>query len=228
MTELDRLIKPRGRFRDLAGMRFGKLTAIAPVGKNKSKQYLWQCKCDCGGSSIVIGSNLIRGNTTACGCVRLTEIADRTRKHGLSKTRMFKIWVGIRKRCNTPSCKSYEHYGGRGIKVCAEWDTFLGFYNDMKDGYEENLSLERKDPDGDYTKSNCKWATMKEQARNKRNSVYIEYDGQNRTCAEWADISGTGSSTIRWRMKMGWSIQESIFGKATNTTIQDVSKYLIH
>jgi hypothetical protein len=217
------------RFIDLSGRAFGKLTAIVPVGLNKSRQYVWWCHCECGGNSIANGSNLLRGNTLACGCVRQVDLADRTRKHGMSKTRMFKIWTGVTKRCTNENCSSYNRYGGRGIEMCDRWkESFENFYGDMKDGYADNLTLEREDPNGNYCKDNCKWATMIEQARNKTNSVFIEYNGQKKSMAEWAELKGVPSGTIGNRIRAGWSVERSFTPTGRNSSTSSISKYLVH
>ena len=216
------------RFVDLTGRKFGKLTAIRPFCQNRAKQYLWECKCECGGTSVVVGSNLIRGNTKACGCVRITEIADRTRKHGMSKERIFSIWVGMRKRCNNKKSAAYKDYGGRGISISEEWGVFENFYNDMKDGYSHNLSLDRIDPNGNYCKENCRWATAKTQNNNRRSNVYLEINGQKKTLSEWSDISGVRPSLIQYRVNRGWDLNDAI-NKPSSAycSIKSISKYLV-
>jgi hypothetical protein len=214
------------RFKDLTNQRFGRLTALLPVKKPWSSKYYWACRCDCGREVETIGSNLLRGNSTSCGCAKNEAVGALNFQHGMSKTRMFKIWAGIRKRCNNPNMTSYSHYGGRGIRVCERWDTFIQFYLDMKEGYADNLSLERINPNGDYEPSNCKWATAKQQARNKRNTVLLECDGVKRTAAEWEEITGVPRNTIWNRVKRGWTVNQSIYGKAEQTTLEEISMYL--
>jgi hypothetical protein len=214
-------------FKDLTGQKFGKWTVIEKHGVYKDGKYKWLCKCDCGTIAPVFSSNLLRSISTSCGCYGRNILGKATRQHGMTKTRMYKIWVGIRKRCYNPKMKSYADYGGRGIKVCDKWNTaFINFYNDMKEGYADNLSLEREDPNGHYEKSNCRWATATEQARNKRDSRFIECDGSKRTLAEWEDVSGTGRSTISWRIKNGWPIQRAIYGDPV-TRLEEIKQYLV-
>lgn len=214
------------RFRDLTNIKFGKLTALSPIKKWGSSKYFWICKCDCGRTVEVIGSNLVRNNTTSCGCYGRSIIGNKTKQHGMSKTRIFKIWAGMRKRCNNPNFKSYSDYGGRGIKVCNEWDSFIAFYNDMKEGYADNLSLERKNPDGNYCKENCRWATMKEQSRNKTNTRYIEFNGKRKTASEWCEGVDVDVSTFLSRIKNGKDIPTSLYGNKV-TDINEISKYLV-
>lgn len=217
------------RFIDLAGRRFGKLVAIKPNGQNRAKQYLWLCQCDCGNASTAIGSNLIRGNTKACGCVRLTEIADRTRKHGMSKTRLFKIWAGMRKRCLNPKCKGYKNYGGRGITINPRWDSFENFYKDVFETYEETLSLDRfPDVNGEYGPDNFRWATQKTQNNNRRNNVIIELDGIKKTLSEWSSISGVHQTVITYRIKNGWELNDAIYRPTIHDkSLKSISKYLV-
>lgn len=216
------------RFIDLSGRRFGKLIAIRAVGQNKAKQYMWECRCDCGNTSVAIGSNLIRGNTKACGCVRLVDLANRTRIHGKVKTRIFKIWAGMRKRCLNHKCKSYHNYGGRGIKIDPKWDSFEEFYNDMIGTYSDKLSLDRINPNGDYCLSNCRWVTMQVQNNNRRNNRIIHYDSVSKTLSEWSSISGVPAGTISNRIKAGWGLSEAIYKPSLqNNSSKGISQYLV-
>lgn len=166
---------------NMIGSKFSRLTVISQYGNDKRGEILWMCDCDCGGKVIALGGNLRSGGTKSCGCFNNDRIANLNRRHDMSNTRMFRIWVGIRKRCTNPNSKSYEDYGGRGITICERWDSYENFYEDMKQGYDSNLTLEREDVNGNYEPSNCTWSTPKEQARNKRNSRYIEHNGESLT-----------------------------------------------
>lgn len=214
-------------FKDLTNQKFGQLTAIKAFKKpyNKNK-YHWHCVCDCGRLVDVLSSNLTKGNSTSCGCTRNKKIGALNLSHGLSKTRMYKIWVGVRKRCLNSSAKSYERYGGRGIGMSKKWDTYLGFYNDMINGYSDDLTLERIDPNGNYEASNCRWANATEQARNKTNTKLIEYDGLKLTAKGWQEITGTLSDTIQWRIKKGWDLRKALYGEREEK-LENISKYLV-
>jgi len=211
---------------DMVGAKIFKLRVLSQAGTDKRNEAIWRCICECGNEVMVLGNNLRRGGYKSCGCLNNERIGDLNRRHSMSKTRIYKIWAGIRKRCNNPNMTSYADYGGRGIKVCEEWGKFEDFYSDMAKGYEEHLTLDRIDANGDYTKENCKWSTMKDQARNKRNSVFIELDGSRKTVAEWEECSGTGRATITWRIKNGWGIRDAIYGRG-KSSISDIEKYLI-
>lgn len=212
------------RFLDLTNQVFGRLTAIEPIKKWGCSKYFWVCACDCGRKCEVLGSNLVRGNSKSCGCSNT--IGERSFQHGMAKTRIFKIWAGVRKRCNNPNNKSYERYGGRGIKISKDWDFFPNFYRDMKDGYSDELSLDRIDPDGNYEKSNCRWSTPKVQARNKSGIRKIEVNGELKTAAEWSEISGTHSSTILHRINNGWDAKLAVYGHPVKN-IKEISQYLV-
>lgn len=217
------------RFKDLSGKRFGKLVVVSFAGNSNNGHSKWNCICDCGKECVSFSTNLIRGMANSCGCIKSSVLGIATTTHGKSKTRMFKIWVGIKKRCYNENSKSYKWYGGKGVRVCKSWlEGFQNFYNDMIDGYSDTLTLERENPNGDYEKSNCKWATYTEQARNKTNSVYYEVNGERKTLAEWSEITGVNSSTISNRIKVGWP-SDRIFDKPKRkvASMESISMYLI-
>ena len=191
----------------LVGQRFGKLKVIAEIGRSNHGDKIWLCQCDCGKQTQAYTSTLIRGNKMSCGC----EVGANFRKHNHSKERLYFIWKGIRKRCNNPNEKAYKNYGGRGIKLCDEWNNYENFREwALSHGYRDDLTIDRIDVNGNYKPSNCRWATMKEQARNKQNTIYISYKGLTKTLVEWAEDIGINETTLRHRiLDYKWSVEKS-------------------
>lgn len=202
---------------DLTGMRFGRLTVLyradnrlQPGGSSKT---MWRCRCDCGNFKDIWSHALIANATTSCGCVRKEIITQRNTTHGYSKTRLGRIWFGMKTRCNNPNFPAYKNYGGRGIKICDEWiNNPENFYSwAMANGYSDNLTLDRIDVNADYSPDNCRWVTWKVQSNNKRNCILLTYNGQTHTMAEWARICGIPYQTLKDRIRRyGWSVEEAL------------------
>ena len=131
--------------------------------------------------------------------------------HGMNDTRLNGVWRDMRYRCNNSNSNYYSHYGGRGIKVCDEWNEFINFYEwSMKNGYKEGLSIDRIDVDKGYSPENCRWVDMKTQQRNRRNNRIIEYNGMSLCIAEWSEVTGLHRKTIAYRLDNGWSIEDTL------------------
>ncbi len=131
--------------------------------------------------------------------------------HGMSQTRIYNIWKGMLQRTTDPKSASYQHYGGRGIKVCERWQNLDGFLADMGPTYADDLTIERIDVDGDYAPGNCRWATVAEQARNKRNTRLFEFRGQSLVIADWAKVLNMNAKTLTSRIYLyGWSVERAL------------------
>lgn len=159
-----------GKLIDLTGQRFGRLVVLGRDGSDKYGSALWRCRCNCGNEVLVTSSNLRR--TNSCGCLRRELVTKRDTAHGQRFTRLYRVWQGMKTRCNTPSSTSYRWYGARGITVCDEWmNNFESFRSwALTHGYRDDLTIDRINVDGNYEPDNCRWATVAEQQHNKRDS----------------------------------------------------------
>jgi hypothetical protein len=175
------------KFIDLTGKRFGRLEVLKRLENKKAKtgnQYArWECKCNCGNIRIYITSYLNRlGDRASCGCIGRELLSNVHRKHGLTNTRILKIWRGMKQRCYNSHHCGFSRYGGRGIIIADEWlgENGVKNFNDwaMNNGYREDLTIDRIDNDKGYSPDNCKWSTYKEQAMNTRNARIIEHNGE--------------------------------------------------
>lgn len=154
---------------DLTGQKFGRLTVLERT-ENKGIQVCWKCQCDCENITTTTSYHLRHGHTQSCGCLQKERTVKAHKTHGKLQTRLHGIWTGMKARCFNPNRKMYQYYGGRGIKVCDEWkDSFQAFYDwAMSNGYEDHLTIDRIDNDGNYCPENCRWVSVQTQNCNKR------------------------------------------------------------
>ena len=202
-----------GRFVDLTGQRFGRLTALDRAGTSGGGSATWRCLCDCGKETVVIGSSLRSGFTRSCGCLSAEKIGERSYKHGGTNTRLYSIWSGMIERCHNPKHKGYKNYGARGIVVCAEWKTNFASFQEwaLSNGYAEDLTIDRIENDKPYGPDNCRWISLSAQQHHKRDNHLITYNGETHTLTEWAAITGINRNTLSARInRLGWSAERAL------------------
>ena len=197
---------------DLKGQTFGRLTVISFSHKDKRGKFFWNCKCICGKEKVIRGEKLRSGNTRSCGCLQREVRGKAKRKHGMTNSKLYTIWLNMKSRCRYPGNTMYHNYGGRGIRYCDEWNDFEEFKTWAENaGYKEGLSLERIDVDGNYEPENCKWIPISQQSLNQRRSHRVTAFGKTQTIKEWADESGIKYDTIERRINCyGWSPEEAV------------------
>jgi hypothetical protein len=198
---------------DLKNKRFGKLVVInrgedviSPLGK---RHVTWNCICDCGNSILVRSGNLISGSTTSCGCIKME---GNNIKHGKCYTRIYGIYKHMIQRCYYKKSNIYKYYGERGITVCDEWlNDFEKFYDwAINNGYQNNLTIDRKNTNGNYEPNNCRWITMKEQNNNRRSNHLITLNGETHNIDEWCMLLNLNRSTYESRIASGLSCEEAL------------------
>lgn len=197
--------------KDLTGNRYGLLVVTGFSHVHKRKRYFWHCRCDCGQTATVNGDNLTRGATRSCRCLEASSKIGRRRTHGQRQSPEYNCWAAMKGRCCNPNNDAYPDYGGRGVLVCDRWlISFENFLLDMGPRPSNRHSLDRfPDPFGNYEPGNCRWATQKQQNRNKRVHRILEFNGQRKMLAEWADTIGISPSALENRLKR-WSLDRAL------------------
>lgn len=212
-----------GKILDLAGQRFGRLVAQSTSEGTAKNRRRWLCACDCGKQHSVRTASLVNGSVQSCGCWKNEKSGERfTRYEGrlsITDHYLYRVWIGIRYRCERQKHPSYKHYGGRGITVCERWrESFEAFFEWARSsGYERGLSIERKDNDGPYAPENCTWIPRGRQVRNTRRTVWLEIDGVRKPLWQWAEEAGIDRHIVYARViGDGWSPE-----RALSTPIQE-------
>lgn len=197
-------------FKDLTGQKFGRLivTKVSrQVQKANRTRYYWLCQCDCGNEKEVRTDCLTSGLVQSCGCIKKEQ--DRINltkfhRHKMSSTRIYHIWQKMKDRCLNPKVKSYVNYGGRGIKICDEWLVFDNFGNwAVSHGYDDNLQIDRINNNKGYSPDNCRWISVKENCRNRRSNVVVEYQGESVTLIELAEKTNISYGCLHARYSKG-------------------------
>lgn len=209
VTIPEKSIQASTNARDLRGMKSNYLTALCPTGLRQSSAVAWLCRCECGEEVLISASRFLLGRAKSCGCKTSYLIGKRLRRHGLTESPTWKSWKSMMDRCYLPAHKSYKDYGGRGIAVCERWGIFENFLADMGER-PAGLTLERMNNSGDYEPGNCRWASRKEQANNRRSSNLLSMGGLCLTVAQWAEKTGIPSDTIARRISLGWSAERAL------------------
>lgn len=197
--------------KDLIGQTFGSLTVVGP----SPQRGRWECACICGRRWHVIKGNLVICSSKRCTCWQRQLATKRMTSHGLNKTPEHRAWTGIRNRCANPQNASYARYGARGITYDPRWNDFDRFLSDMGPKPSLSHSVERRDNDGPYSPENCFWATQVEQANNRRNNHFVEFDGIKQTVAQWARKIGIEHDTLLMRLaNPKWSVERALTSPA--------------
>ncbi len=221
------------RCEDLTGRTFERLTVLERAENRRDGSAQWKCQCKCGNIRTLRRHHLIGKDAyVSCGCYSAEATGKRALSHGhtrrvngrSSTSPEYRSWNAMIQRCLNPNAPEYKYYGGRGISICEKWKTFASFYADMGDR-PPGKSLDRKDPNGNYEPSNCRWATRSEQASNKRNSLLIAFKGKSQCAMDWSQETGIPYSTIRGRCKRGLSPEEILkeFITSDKAFLRDVS-----
>lgn len=198
---------------EMIGKKFGKLTVIEQLNTRDKHGYpIYKCVCDCGNVVHVNSNKLKTHNTKSCGCLKF----ERLRTHGHSHDRLYTIYNNLKNRCCNKNHRDFKDYGGRGIAVCDEWcNDFMNFYKwSIANGYNDTLTIDRIDVNGNYEPSNCRWTNSTTQSRNKRNTVYLTYNGVTKSLPQWAEELGVKYNKLYSRYRRKWTTKEILLGRS--------------
>lgn len=197
----------------MIGEKFNRLTVIRQdTGRKDKHRRYWMCACECGKWVSVTTADLRSGNTKSCGCWRSDESKERMTTHGDSKSKLYAVWNMMMSRCYNPKTERYPRYGGRGISVCDEWNHNYPAFRDwaLSHGYQDGLTIDRIDVDGNYSPENCRWITNAEQMKNMSTNRYLSHNGETHTLSDWARKVGITPATLHKRLKRGWSLEKAL------------------
>lgn len=205
-------------FIDLSGQKFGRLTFLSRDTRQGRSVTKWYCRCDCGKVISSQPACIKNGLVVSCGCYQREAILRAVTKHGAAsdgnRTPEYVAWSHMKDRCLNKKSRGYAAYGGRGITICKQWElSFETFLLDMGKRPSRKHSIDRTDNDGPYSPSNCRWATQKQQQRNKRITVKYRFNGDNLTAGEYAEKYCLNESKLRDRLNRGWPIERALTEK---------------
>jgi hypothetical protein len=204
------------RARDLTGQRFGRWLVLEIAGRSIDRGAVWSCVCDCGARRDVAAKAMVAGDSQSCGCLAKERRLEGTRRakttHGHTAgatSRTYRIWTNMVSRCTNPNFDSFKWYGGRGISVCDRWRKFQNFLDDMGVA-PDGKSIDRRETNGNYEPSNCRWATQTEQTNNTRRNRILTWNGRTYTQAQLAREVGVDQKLISERLKRGWTLERAV------------------
>jgi len=196
--------------KDLANQKFGSLVVQSRSENLKDGTATWNCVCICGNTRIIPGNKLRAGFYRSCGCQSPKFTSERTKKHGKSRSRVYRIWVGMKIRCSDKAMgKSRKNYYEKGIRVCKRWMNFENFYLDMGDP-PAGCTLERVNGNKNYGPENCIWASYKMQANNMKSNHVVEHLGESMTISMWANRVGMKPNTLLTRIRRHWTFEVAL------------------
>lgn len=213
--EIETVNKKYMKKEDYIGKKYNHLMIVEFDHYGANSQAYFKCRCDCGNEVVVLGASIRSGNTKSCGCLKEQHKKSfgKHRKdqttHGGCGTRLYRIWFHMRARCRD---KNSELYGARGIKVFEEWDSSFELFRDwaLSNGYNDNLTIDRIDVNGNYEPDNCRWADMKTQGRNRRNTLYVDFQGKRMSLKDACEIVGVDYHTVYGRIADGMSVEQAL------------------
>jgi len=208
---------------DYRGKRFGHLVALERVESSPQGRAVWKCQCDCGNTTYVRSGNLQSGAVKSCG--RKCPLHKRFSTHKMTHTRLYQEWTGIKSRCVYSGSNKYKYYGARGISMCKEWEESFSTFAKwaMENGYADNLTIERRDYEGDYCPENCTWIPKSEQSRNTHNNLLLTYKGKTQILDDWCkELNLDYKRTHNRLKKLGWSVERA-FTESVNVKKRNIA-----
>lgn len=206
--------------KDLTELKFGLLTVISKA-ENIGKNTAWKCRCECGKEKDFLTYNLTSNKSKSCGCVRGNKLGLLSRTHGESNTRLYRIYKGMKQRCYNKNTPAFKYYGFKGIEICDEWlSDFLAFKKwSLNNEYNDEKTIDRKNPNDIYCPENCRWVSFEKQQNNKLNSFFLTINGKKLTIAEWAKQNNINKPSLYSKF---YRLFESL--KLTNNDLELIIK----
>lgn len=210
--------------KNIIDKKYGRLTVLEPIGHTNNRTIVYKCLCDCGNIHHASTNSLTQYVIKSCGCLKKERIDSKPFKtHGMTGSRIYKTYQGMIARCYKPNNRSYCRYGAVGIEVCERWrESFENFYEDVKEGYADNLTLDRHpNQKGNYAPDNFRWATYQQQSENKKNTIHLTIEGETKSLMDWSRISKVSPRLIRFRIRdLKWvDIKMAVFKPSIRKTI---------